>query len=34
LPVYPEFVDRVAQRGGLLGERLMELSSFVPERTN
>jgi 7,8-didemethyl-8-hydroxy-5-deazariboflavin synthase CofG subunit len=22
LPVYPEFVDRVAQRGGLLGERL------------
>jgi 7,8-didemethyl-8-hydroxy-5-deazariboflavin synthase CofG subunit len=26
LPVYPEYVDRVAQRGGLLGERLMELS--------
>ena len=26
LPVYPEFVERVAQRGGLLGERLMDLS--------
>jgi len=23
LPVYPEFVDRVAKRGGLLGERLV-----------
>jgi FO synthase len=28
LPVYPEFVDRVAQRGGLLGERLRELSTL------
>ena len=26
LPVYPEFVDRVAARGGLLGERLAELT--------
>jgi FO synthase len=26
LPVYAEFVDRVAQRGGLLGERLREMS--------
>ena len=26
LPVYPEFVDRVAARGGLLGERLAALS--------
>ena len=26
LPVYPEFVDRVAARGGLLAERLAELS--------
>ncbi len=25
LPVYPEYVERVAQRGGLLGERLREL---------
>ena len=25
LPVYPEYVERVAQRGGLLGERLVEL---------
>jgi FO synthase len=29
LPVYPEFVDRVAQRGGLLGERLRELSTLI-----
>jgi 7,8-didemethyl-8-hydroxy-5-deazariboflavin synthase CofG subunit len=34
LPVYPEFVERVVQRGGLLGERLMELSSAAPGRTN
>ncbi len=25
LPVYPEYVERVAERGGLLGERLREL---------
>jgi FO synthase len=34
LPVYPEFVERVAQRGGLLGERLRDLSSVAPGRTN
>ena len=27
LPVYPEFVDKVAERGGLLGQRLRELST-------
>jgi FO synthase len=27
LPVYLEFVERVAQRGGLLGERLREMRS-------
>jgi 7,8-didemethyl-8-hydroxy-5-deazariboflavin synthase CofG subunit len=27
LPVYPEFVDRVAQRGGLLGQRLTSVAN-------
>jgi 7,8-didemethyl-8-hydroxy-5-deazariboflavin synthase CofG subunit len=32
LPVYPEYVDRIVQRGGLLGERVMELSASAPGR--
>ena len=32
LPVYPEYVDRVVQRGGLLGERVVELSAIAPGR--
>ena len=31
LPVYPEFVDRVAQRGGLLGQRLQAIVGEGPQ---
>jgi 7,8-didemethyl-8-hydroxy-5-deazariboflavin synthase CofG subunit len=32
LPVYPEYVDRVVRRGGLLGDRTMQLSAIAPGR--
>jgi 7,8-didemethyl-8-hydroxy-5-deazariboflavin synthase CofG subunit len=32
LPVYPEYVERVAERGGLLGERLREMCSDAFKR--